>query len=176
MYICKNDANASSCAYREYFHHWSQWPDLSLWRVFTIKYSSTHCDHWGANQRNCSPTRWSKQFLKILGTVEPSESLKSLLSSKILEKGRPQYPIAFLNSLKVYSLPKVQYRSKKFKLTALEGSLIRKAIFGRFSIQDKPFYSLMTLTNQGEIILFNLDSEKQIILDKRFFIPNLHNS
>ena len=101
------------------------------------------------------------------------DSLKSLLSSKILEKGRPQYPIAFLNSLKVYSLPKVQYRSKKFKLTALEGSLIRKAIFGRFSIQDKPFYSLMTLTNQGEIILFNLDSEKQIILDKRFFIPSI---
>lgn len=70
--------------------------------------------------------------------------------------------------IKVYSLPKVQYRSKKFKLTALEGSLIRKAIFGRFSIQEKPFYSLMTLTNQGEIILFNLDSEKQIILDKRY--------
>ena len=73
-----------------------------------------------------------------------------------------------MNGYKVYSLPKVQYRSKKFKLTALEGSLIRKAIFGRFSIQEKPFYSLMTLTNQGEIILFNLDSEKQIILDKRY--------
>ena len=85
-----------------------------------------------------------------------------------------------MNRYKVYSLPKVQYRSKKFKLTALEGSLIRKAIFGRFSIQEKPFYSLMTLTNQGEIILFNLDSEKQIILDKRYasagapWIPVVH--
>lgn len=71
--------------------------------------------------------------------------------------------------IKVYSLPKVQFRSKKFKLTALEGSLIRKAVFAKFSTGDnKPFYSLMTLTNQGEIILFNLDSEKQIILDQRY--------
>jgi len=68
----------------------------------------------------------------------------------------------------VYSLPKVQFK-KKFKLTALEGSLIRKSKFSHYTnAQTQPFYCLTTLTNQGEIILFNLDQGKLVITDHRF--------
>ena len=71
---------------------------------------------------------------------------------------------------KVYNLPKVQFKSKKFKLTALEGSKMLRAKFGKYSVENHDFHSLMTITNQGDLVIFNLDSEKKILLDQRFLI------
>ena len=46
-----------------------------------------------------------------------------------------------------------------------------RAKFAKFSAQNSEFYSLITITNQGDLIIFNLDSEKKILLDQRYYYP-----
>ena len=69
--------------------------------------------------------------------------------------------------VKVFSLPKIQPR-RKFKLTALEGSPMKKAQLARFSLDGAAFYALVTLTNQGEIVIFNCTNDHKVLLDKRY--------
>jgi len=64
--------------------------------------------------------------------------------------------------VKVFSLPKLLSK-KKFKLTALEGSLMLRAKPCKF----KNHSALITVTNQGEIIIFN-PNDKTVVLEKRF--------
>ena len=69
--------------------------------------------------------------------------------------------------IKVFSLPKIQPK-RKFKLTALEGSLFKKARLGKFTLDGKVLYALVTLSNQGEVLVFNCAHDRHIILDKRY--------
>lgn len=64
--------------------------------------------------------------------------------------------------IKVFSLPKVVSK-KKFKLTALEGSLMLRAKLCQF----QHHFALVTVTNQGEVIIFN-PVDRTVVLEKRF--------
>nr|CAB3263448.1 lethal(2) giant larvae protein homolog 1 [Phallusia mammillata] len=58
--------------------------------------------------------------------------------------------------VKVFALPKVAAK-RKFKLTALDGSLIRRAEYAKFVSSRNPDYNeygLVCLTNIGEILIF----------------------
>ncbi|XP_039255699.2 lethal(2) giant larvae protein homolog 1-like isoform X1 [Styela clava] len=58
---------------------------------------------------------------------------------------------------KVFTLPKISAR-KKLKLTAVDGSLVRKVTHARFDSDSNPDYheyALVCLTNQGEILVMS---------------------
>ena len=55
------------------------------------------------------------------------------------------------------------------------GSLIKKAQLAAFMLQNEQIFSLVTLTNQGEIVIFNCSADKQVLLDKRFELMDMDN-
>ena len=95
-------------------------------------------------------------------------------SSRVSSDANHSLIVTSEEQVKVFSLPKIQPR-RKFKLTALEGSLIKKAQLARFQLNSDPFYALVTLTNQGEIIIFNCTHDRVIILDKRYKCMDTNN-
>lgn len=98
-------------------------------------------------------------------TVMDSQGSPVHLSSNKTSNGTTQNStahhfvvISSEEQFKIFSLPKISPR-KKLKLTAFDGSLVRKVVHSRFNSVTNPDYSehaLVCLTNQGEILVINV--------------------